>query len=113
MQIRTKLGVSAQIDAATGKILNVGARSADFWEDMHEGIFGRHQLQSGGPFGEKTVHFAFAVFLPVHIIALFLWITGVVYFVRTVVVPERRRKRRAEAPESASLAPAASLTPTM
>jgi hypothetical protein len=81
MQIRTKLGVSAQIDAATGEILNVGARSADFWEDMHEGIFGRHQLQSGSPFGKKTVHFALAVFLPVHIIALFLWITGVTYFV--------------------------------
>ena len=107
MQIRTKLGVSAQIDAATGEILNVGARSADFWEDMHEGIFGRHQLQSGSPFGEKTVHFALAVFLPVHIIALFLWITGLVYFVRTVLVPKRRGKREAEAPDSASLAPTA------
>jgi uncharacterized membrane protein len=49
----------------------------------------------------------FAVFLPVHVIALFMWITGVVYFVRTVVVPKRRRKRRPEAPESASLAPTA------
>jgi len=72
---------------------------------MHEGIFGRHQLQSGSPFGEKTVHFALAVFLPVHIMALFLWITGLVYFVRTVLVPKRRGKREAEAPDSASLAP--------
>jgi uncharacterized iron-regulated membrane protein len=107
MQIRTKLGVSAQIDAATGEILKVGARSADFWEDVHEGIFGRHHLQSGSPFGTKTVRLALAVFLPIHVIALFMWITGVVYFVRTVLVPKRRRKRRPEAPESASLAPTA------
>lgn len=85
MEIRTKVGYGAQIDAATGEILDVYARSADFWEDVHEGIFGRHQLNGVKVFGDNKVNLSMWVFLPVNAIALFLWFSGVVVALRTTV----------------------------
>lgn len=85
MEIRTKVGYGAQIDAATGDVLDVYARSADFWEDVHEGIFGRHQLYGEKVFGDNKINLSMWVFLPVNIIALFLWFTGVVVALRSTV----------------------------
>lgn len=94
MEIRTKLGVSGQIDAVTGAVLNVATRSSDFWEDVHQGIFGRHHLRRAGPFGTREVDLSLTVFLPVHLVALLLWLTGVVYFLRRRLLHRRGPQAR-------------------
>ena len=85
MEIRTKIGYGAQLDAATGKILDVYARGSEFWEDLHEGIFGRHQLNGVKVFGDNKIDLSKWVFLPVNILALFLWFSGIVVALRTTV----------------------------
>ena len=104
MEIRTKIGYGAQIDAATGEILDVYARSADFWEDVHEGIFGRHQLNGVKVFGDNKINLSMWVFLPVNIIALFLWFTGVVVALRTTVRKAARVPKPAIAPAVPAMA---------
>jgi len=106
MEIRTKIGYGAQLDAATGKILDVYSRSADFWEDVHEGIFGRFQLNGVKFFGDKKTDLSMWVFLPVNIIALFLWFSGVVVALRTTVRKAASVPKPATAPAVPALAAA-------
>jgi uncharacterized iron-regulated membrane protein len=108
MEIRTKIGFGAQLDAATGEILDVYARSADFWEDVHEGIFGRFQLNGVKVFGDKKTDLSMWVFLPVNIIALFLWFSGVVVALRTTV----RKSAPVPKPASTPAVPAAAAGPS-
>ncbi len=85
VEIRTKIGFGAQLDAASGEILDVYARAGDFWEDLHEGIFGRHRLNGMQIFGERKIDLSKWVFLPVNVIALLLWFTGIVVALRSTV----------------------------
>ncbi len=50
-----------QIDSTTGDLLQVAVRRTDWLEDIHEG---------------KWMGMNLWLFLPVHILALLLWITG-------------------------------------
>ena len=97
MTVRTKRDLMAQIDSATGEVLDVSPRSADFWEDVHEGIFGRHQPYSMNLFGGSKITLALTLFLPVHILSVLLWFTGV-YF----VLKRRLGTRRGHGQSSAS-----------
>ncbi len=81
--VRTEHGVRAQLDANTGKVLTVEAYGRDFWEDVHQGLIGRHRLRTGSPFGSIEVDLRFWFFLPIHLIAVLLWLTGVTYFLNT------------------------------
>ena len=90
IQIRTKRGVEAQLDASTGEVLLVATREKDFWEDLHEGIVGRHHLRSGQLF-ESKVNLSMVLFLPVHLCALVMWVLGAIYFVRTQLWGGRRQ----------------------
>ncbi len=108
MEIRTKIGYGAQLDAATGQILDVYARSADFWEDVHEGIFGRQQLNGVKVFGDKKTDLSLWLFLPVNIIALFLWFSGVVVALRTTVRKSASVPKTVPTPAESALAAAAS-----
>ncbi len=92
MMVRTTRGIVAQIDAANGTVLSVTPRSADFWEDVHQGTFGRHSTANGTILDNMDVDLALSVFLPVHLISLLLWMTGVVYFFRASL--SRRRSNR-------------------
>ncbi len=83
MTVRTRHGVRAQLDASTGDVLAVEEFSRDFWEDLHQGLIGRHQLHTGSPFGSLDLDLRFWVFLPVHLVSLLLWFTGVIYFLKT------------------------------
>ena len=85
IELRTKIGYGAQLDASTGAVLDVYARGGDFWEDLHEGIFGRHRLEGKKVFGDFKANLSMWVFLPVNIIALFLWFSGVVVALRISV----------------------------
>ena len=98
MEIRTKHGISAQLDAATGAVLRVAPRATDFWEDVHQGIIGRHQLNATTEtlFGRDKIDLSLTVFLPAHVIALFVLVTGVVFFVRKAL--PARRVRTEETP---------------
>ncbi len=97
MTVRTKRDLMAQIDSATGEVLDVSPRSADFWEDVHEGIFGRHQPYSLNLFGGSKVTLALTLFLPIHILAVLLWSTGVFFVLKT-----RLGTRRAHGQSSVS-----------
>jgi hypothetical protein len=105
IEIRTKIGYGAQLDASTGAVLDVYARGGDFWEDLHEGIFGRHRLEGKKIFGDLKANLSMWVFLPVNIIALFLWFSGVVVALRISV--EKAAPAQLPASEEATPAMAA------
>ena len=107
MEVRTKVGYGAQLDAANGRVLDVYARGSEFWEDLHEGIFGRHQLNGIKVFGDNKIDLSKWVFLPISILALFLWFSGVVVALRTTVtkrVPKRIPATAERMPVSATAA---------
>lgn len=94
--VRTKRGLRAQFDAATGEVLTVAEFTRDFWEDLHQGIIGRHELPSGRPFGDLEVDLRFWLFLPIHFVTLLLWLTGLIYFLRTKIFKRRVHRNRFE-----------------
>ncbi|AOY83732.1 PepSY-associated TM helix domain-containing protein [Moorena producens JHB] len=61
--IRAKNRQEFQIDSTTGEVLQVAIRRTDWLEDIHEGKW--HKLNLW-------------LFLPVHVLSLFLWVTGAV-----------------------------------
>jgi len=61
--IRAKNKQETQIDSQTGQVLQVATRRTDWLEDIHEG---------------KWMDLNLKLFLPVHILSLFLWLTGTV-----------------------------------
>ncbi len=94
--VRTEHGIRAQLDANTGAVLIVEDYERDFWEDLHQGLIGRHKLRSGSPFGSLDVDLRFVLFLPIHLLALLLWLTGVIYFMKTTFA--RRKPRGGRVP---------------
>ncbi len=101
MTVRTQRGVRAQLDASTGKVLAVEPYSRDFWEDLHEGLIGRHQPHTGSPFGSLQVDLRFWLFLPVQLIVLLLWLTGVIYFLKTTLAKKTPGIARESSPAAA------------
>lgn len=101
MTVRTRRGVRAQLDASTGKVLAVEPYSRDFWEDLHEGLIGRHQPRTGSLFGSLQVDLRFWVFLPIELIALLLWLTGVIYFLKTTFAKQTHGMARDSSPAAA------------
>jgi uncharacterized iron-regulated membrane protein len=67
-----------QVDAATGRVLQVEYRRSDLIESLHDGSF----------FGDGA---KLAVFLPAGAVVLGLWLTGVYLFVLPYSVRWRRR----------------------
>lgn len=107
--VRTRHGVRAQLDASTGQVLTVEPFSRDFWEDLHQGLIGRHQPLSGSVFGSLEVDLRFWLFLPVHLLAVLLWLTGVIYFLKTTF--SRRKPGVARRPSWAASRVDAQLEP--
>ena len=99
MEVRTTHGMSMQLDASSGEVLHVGVRAADFWEDLHQGIIGRHNVNgtTSALFGTEKIDLSLLLFLPAHVIALLVLTTGVVYFVRKQL-PVRPARRQDLAP---------------
>ncbi|MEL6553150.1 MAG: PepSY domain-containing protein [Cyanobacteria bacterium J06621_11] len=61
--IRAKNKEEMQIDSETSQVLQIATRRTDWLEDIHEG---------------KWMDLNLWLFLPVHILSLFLWVTGTV-----------------------------------
>ena len=61
--IRAKNKEEMQIDSETSEVLQIATRRTDWLEDIHEG---------------KWMDLNLWLFLPVHILSLFLWVTGTV-----------------------------------
>ncbi len=95
--VRTTHGIRAQLDASSGNLLAVEEYERDFWEDLHQGLIGRHTLRSGSPFGPLDVDLRFVLFLPIHLLALLLWLTGVIYFTKTTFTRKKPRGKRVAA----------------
>jgi len=79
----------AQIDMTTLDVLSLEYRRSDLFEQIHDGSF----------FADWVKTF---IFLPVGVILLFLWLTGIWMFFEPYVKPWRRKKRRAERRASAA-----------
>ncbi len=78
LKVRAKNRWEVQLDAATGDVLSVNYRRSDLLEQIHDGSF----------FGEPTKLW---VFLPVAIILLGLWVSGVYLWLLPHLVKRRRR----------------------
>lgn len=61
--VRAENRQELQLDSATGDVLQIAVRRTDWLEDIHEGKW--HDLNLW-------------LFLPVHILSLFLWLTGTI-----------------------------------
>ena len=73
-----------QMDAATGRVLQVAVRRSDLIEELHDGSF----------FGEGV---RYGLFLVSGIALFALWATGLVLFVHPYWAKMRKRQRRAAA----------------
>lgn len=80
VKVRCQNNYEVQVDTSTGSILQVAFRRSDIIESIHDGSF----------FHEKAKLW---VFLPVAVVVLGLWVTGMYLFVLPLSV--RRRQRHA------------------
>ena len=74
-----------QIDGSTGRMMSITYRNKDIWEQLHEG-----NLEIIGV-GGFQVHYW--VFIPVHIVSMILWLTGLMMGLRAFIAtptPARR-----------------------
>jgi uncharacterized iron-regulated membrane protein len=83
VKVQAKNGWEVQVDTATGAVLQVEYRRSDLIEQIHDGSWFHDNVK-------------LYVFLPVAVILLGLWITGVYLFVLPYGVRLRRRRERAE-----------------
>jgi uncharacterized iron-regulated membrane protein len=83
MKVWTKTDHEVQIDAGTGRVLQVAYRRSDMIESLHDGSY----------FGDGTKLWTF---LPSGIVLILLWASGVYLFWLPIMV-KRRRPRRGEA----------------
>ena len=83
VQVRAKNNWEVQLDARTGAVLHVAMRRTDWIEDIHEGSWMGANIW---------------LFLPVHVLSLVLWLSGVVMSVRDSV--RRSAKPRARSSDA-------------
>ncbi|RXJ71660.1 hypothetical protein CS022_20155 [Veronia nyctiphanis] len=90
ISLRTKryVGTRAQIDAATGEVLNVGEFTSDFWEDIHQGRF--YEV-TGNP-NSKGYDYSLTlnIFMFVHIVAIIFWLLGTVAVIKLTITDRKR-----------------------
>ena len=79
VKVTTTERLEVQLDAATGRVLQVAVRRSDLIETLHDGSF----------FGDLA---KLGIFLPSGILLLLLWATGLILFVQPFV--RRRRPPR-------------------
>jgi uncharacterized iron-regulated membrane protein len=81
LKVRAETRWEIQIDANSGRILQVAYRRSDLIESIHDGSF----------FGDYAKLW---VFLPSALVLIGLWITGMVLFFHPRLVKSRKRKQR-------------------
>jgi uncharacterized iron-regulated membrane protein len=79
VKVQCKSRYEVQVDFQTGEVLQVEYRRSDLIESLHDGSW----------FGDAAKLY---VFLPVAVVVLVLWITGVYLFVLPIAVRWRRKK---------------------
>jgi uncharacterized iron-regulated membrane protein len=84
VKVQAKSGWEVQVDTGTGKVLQTEYRRSDVIEQIHDGSW----------FGDRTKLW---VFLPVAVVVLGLWISGVYLFIlpHSVKWSRAREKRKA------------------
>lgn len=80
VKVTTKNRHEVQLDAATGRVMQVAYRRSDLIESLHDGSF----FGDGARYGLFTVS-GVALFV--------LWFTGVILFVQPYVVKARKKRR--------------------
>ena len=81
VKVRAENRWEIQIDANSGKVLQVAYRRSDFIESIHDGTF----------FGEYAKLWWF---LPSAVIVIGLWVSGMIMFFQPYVVKARKKKKR-------------------
>ncbi|REL30419.1 PepSY domain-containing protein [Thalassotalea euphylliae] len=78
VKVRTKSSWEVQLDSQTGKVLQVAYRNSEFIEGLHDGTFFQKQANLW-------------LMLPVAMVLLLLWLTGLYLFCIPYVKKWRRR----------------------
>ncbi|WP_448551776.1 PepSY domain-containing protein [Thalassotalea montiporae] len=78
IKVRTKSSWEVQLDSQTGKVLQVAYRNSEFIESLHDGTFFQKQANLW-------------LMLPVAIVLLLLWLTGLYLFCLPYVKKWRRK----------------------
>ena len=81
VKVITNSGFEIQIDAQTASVLQIARRRSDLIESIHDGSF-------FGPYAKL------GVFLPVGILLLGLWMTGVYLWFLPIIARRNGRRRR-------------------
>jgi len=97
-KVQAKSRWEIQVDLATGAVLQCAYRRSDLIESLHDGSW----------FHERAKLW---VFLPVAVIVLGLWGTGVYLFILPYTVRWARRRSGANAPATARLDPTSAASP--
>jgi uncharacterized iron-regulated membrane protein len=92
LKVQAKNAWEIQLDAKTGKVLQVAYRRSDFIESLHDGSWFSDLVKSW-------------VFLPSAIILLVLWLTGMYLFWLPIVVKNRRKRQTVTASAVLSTVP--------
>ncbi|HKB03315.1 MAG TPA: PepSY domain-containing protein [Gemmataceae bacterium] len=93
VKVQAKSGWEVQVDTGTGQVLQTAYRRSDLIETLHDGSW----------FGDRAKLW---VFLPVVVIVLGLWVTGVyLFFLPLAVRWSRARERRRSARLQSGQAP--------
>lgn len=85
LKVQAKNSWEIQLNGETGEVLQVAYRRSDMIEAIHDGSWFHDYVKLG-------------LFLPVAILLVVMWITGIYLFWLPIVV-KRRRRRRATFPE--------------
>jgi uncharacterized iron-regulated membrane protein len=81
VKVQAKSGWEVQVDTGSGKVLQTEYRRSDLIETLHDGSW----------FGDRA---KLLVFLPVAVVVLGLWVSGVYLFILPWGVRWRRRRER-------------------
>ena len=79
VKVRTKNSLEIQIDMSSGKILQEAYRRSDLIESIHDGSFFHDYARLW-------------VFLPMGLLLLFLWISGVIIFINNLINKRNKMK---------------------
>lgn len=82
IKVRCKNRWEAQIDAASGEVLQVSYRRSDLIESIHDGSFFHDRVKLW-------------IFLPASVLLFLMWITGIVLFLIPFQVKRNAKQKRA------------------
>lgn len=79
VKVRLRNGWEVQVDLGTGRVLQTAYRRSDLIESIHDGSFFAGKISKLG------------VFLPHGVLLLIMWLTGLIMFLRPLIIKRRKK----------------------